>query len=120
MKATFVPFLRWSVTILLVAAAIIAAIAIWRRYEEEPWTRDGHVRADVVRVTTDVGGLITRVMVRDNQAVRRGDLLLVVDRPRYVAALEQTEADIASSRATLEQAKKEARRDLGKARIGLV
>ena len=112
MKATFVSLLRWSVTILLVAAAIIAAFAIWRRYEEEPWTRDGHVRADVVRVTTDVGGLITRVVVRDNQTVRRGDLLLVVDRPRYVAAFEQTEADIASSRATLEQAKKEARRDL--------
>ena len=103
---------RWTFTLLLVLAAIIVAIWLWHRYESDPWTRDGHVRADVVRVTTDVAGLVTDVRVRDNQLVRKGDLLFVVDRPRFAAALEQTDANIASAQATLDLARKEAQRDL--------
>jgi RND family efflux transporter MFP subunit len=103
---------RWLVTALLVVAAIVVALGLWRHYETDPWTRDGHVRADVVRVTTDVPGLVTQVLVRDNQMVHKGDLLFVVDRPRFSAALKQADANVASARATLNQARKEARRDL--------
>jgi RND family efflux transporter MFP subunit len=112
MNRYLAPIGRWLVTLLLVAAAILVALWLWRRYETDPWTRDGHVRADVVRVTTDVGGLITDVRVRDNQFVRRGALLFVVDRPRFAAALEQADANVAAARATLGQARKEAKRDL--------
>ena len=97
---------------LLVAIAVLIALWLWRRYEVDPWTRDGRVRADVVRVTPDVGGLVTEVKVRDNQQVKVGDVLFVVDRPRYALALEQAEAAIQSARATLNQARREAKRDL--------
>jgi multidrug resistance efflux pump len=103
---------RWAVTLTIVALAVVVALWLWRRYETDPWTRDGHVRADVVRVTPDVGGLVTSVAVHDNQPVRAGQLLFVVDRPRYAAALEQADATIASARATLNQARREAKRDL--------
>lgn len=112
MNRTFATLGRWTLTLLLVAAAVAVAVLIWHRYEREPWTRDGHVRADVVRVSTDVAGLVTEVHVRDNQFVRRGQLLFVVDRPRFAAALEQADANIASARATLNQARREAQRDL--------
>lgn len=105
-------FGRWLLTLLLVVLALFVAVWIWHRYERDPWTRDGKVRADVVRVSTDVGGLVTQVLVRDNQQVKRGDLLFVLDRPRYAAALEQAEANIASARASLDLARKEARRDV--------
>ncbi|PXA85634.1 efflux transporter periplasmic adaptor subunit [Nostoc sp. 3335mG] len=104
--------LRWIVTALIVTAAILVAIALWRRYETDPWTRDGHVRADVVRVASDVGGLVTSVSVHDNQMVHKGDLLFVVDMPRYADALGQADANIASARAKYEQAQKVARRDV--------
>jgi multidrug resistance efflux pump len=106
------PLGRWAFTLLIVAAAVLVALALWKRYETDPWTRDGHVRADVVRVSPDVGGLVTSVAVKDNQRVARGQLLFVVDRPRYADALAQAEARIASARATLEQARRVARRDL--------
>ncbi|WBO22981.1 efflux RND transporter periplasmic adaptor subunit [Sphingomonas abietis] len=105
-------FARWVVTATIVLLAIFVAIWLWKRYETEPWTRDGHVRADVVRVASDVGGLITTVAVHDNQAVRKGDLLFVVDMPRYADALGQADATIASAQAKLDQARKVARRDL--------
>lgn len=103
---------RSAATILIVILAAIVAFWLWNRYERSPWTRDGRVRADVVRVTPDIGGLVTEVDVRDNQPVRAGDLLFVIDKPRYSLAVAQAKAAIASAEATLGQAQREARRDL--------
>lgn len=105
------PLMRWSVTAFLVLAAALVALWLWNRYETAPWTRDGHVYAEVVRVSPDISGLVTEVAVHDNQRVQKGQLLFVVDRPRYTDALAQADAAIASARATLEQARRVARRD---------
>ncbi|SDV47183.1 efflux RND transporter periplasmic adaptor subunit [Chitinasiproducens palmae] len=103
---------RWAVTLLLLAVAACVASSIWSRYEKKPWTRDGHVRADVVRVSSDLGGLVTRVLVRDNQPVKAGQLLLVLDRPRLAAALEKADAAVQSAQATLNLARRELKRDV--------
>lgn len=112
MKPIVATLARSAATILLVAAAVAVALWLWKRYETDPWTRDGRVRADVVRVTTDVPGLITEVAVHDNQMVKPGDLLFVVDRPRFALLLAQADAAISSARATLAQNRREAQRDL--------
>lgn len=104
--------LRSLATILIVLAAVAVAIWMWNRYERSPWTRDGRVRAEVVRVTPDISGLVTSVAVHDNQEVKAGDLLFILDTPRYSMAVEDAQASIASARATLAQAEREARRDL--------
>ena len=103
--------MRWSFTALLIAAATLVAMWLWRRYEQAPWTRDGHVYADVVRISPDVGGLVTKVAVHDNQLVQKGQLLFVVDRPRYADALSRADAAVASAQATLDQARRVAKRD---------
>lgn len=103
---------RSAATIVIVLAAILVAIWMWNHYERSPWTRDGRVRADVVRVTPDIGGLITSVAVHDNQAVKAGDLLFVIDTPRYALALQQANAQVASAQATLGQARRTSSRDL--------
>ena len=103
--------IRSAATIALVVAATAVAVWMWNHYEGSPWTRDGRVRADVVRVTPDISGLVTSVAVRDNQLVKAGDLLFVIDTPRYSMALEEANARIASAQATLGQARREARRD---------
>jgi len=103
---------RSAATIVIVILAAFIAYWMWNHYERSPWTRDGRVRADVVRVTPDIGGLVTSVAVRDNQAVKAGDLLFVIDRPRYSLAVEQAQASVASAKATLGQASREASRDL--------
>jgi RND family efflux transporter MFP subunit len=112
MKPLLATFARSAVTLLIVLLAILVAVWLWRRYETDPWTRDGHIRADVVRVTPDVPGLVTQVAVRDNQAVKPGDILFVVDRPRFQLTLAEADAAIASARATLLQSRREAQRDL--------
>ncbi len=111
MRLLLPALMRWLVTALLVTAAILVAVWLWKRYETAPWTRDAHVYADVVRVSPDVSGLVTEVAVHDNERVHKGQLLFVVDRPRYTDALAQADAAIASARAILEQARRVARRD---------
>jgi multidrug resistance efflux pump len=111
LKLLLLGLMRWSITALFVLAATLVALWLWNRYETAPWTRDGHVYADVVRVSPDISGLVTAVVVHDNELVHKGQLLFVVDRPRYTDALAQADAAITSARATLEQARRVARRD---------
>src|SRR6185312_17060542 len=96
---------------LVLGLGLAAIYALWVRYQVEPLTRDGKVRADIVPVAADVGGLVTEVRVHDNQAVHKGDVLLVIDRPRYQLAVEQAQANLANTRAALDEATKEDRRD---------
>ena len=89
---------------------VIAAFVLWRLvdyYMFAPWTRDGHVRADVVQVAPDVGGLIVKVNVVDNQPVNAGQVLFVIDQARYALALRQAQATALQRRATLDQARRE-------------
>lgn len=103
---------RSAATIVIVILATIVAYWLWHHYERSPWTRDGRVRADVVRVTPDIGGLVTEVDIKDNQPVQAGQLLFVIDKPRYTLAVEQAESRVASTRTTLAQAQRTAKRDL--------
>ena len=83
--------------------ALWAGYKLWDYYFEAPWTRDGHVRADVVPVAPDVSGFVSDVLVRDNQQVQRGDVLFRIDRARYEIALKQAEAVLDAKRATLDK-----------------
>ncbi|MFB9159525.1 biotin/lipoyl-binding protein, partial [Chromobacterium violaceum] len=98
-------------TLATVAVAIVVVRHIWIYYTDAPWTRDGHIAADVVQVAPDVSGLITEVKVSDNQLVKKGQVLFVVDRAHYELALRQAEAALAAQRATLAQARREAARN---------
>jgi RND family efflux transporter MFP subunit len=103
---------RVALTLLFVAGAVIALILLWRHYEEEPWTRDGRLSADVVQVAPDVSGLVTRILVHDNQPVQAGQILFLVDQERYQAQAAQADAAVDNARATLANARREQARYL--------
>src|SRR5580693_4314109 len=98
---------RVLLTLVVVAAAIAVGWQLWSYYMLEPWTRDGRVRADVVTVAADVSGLISDVLVHDNEKVSRGQKLFRIDQRRFQYALDQAKAEAASRQATLDQAKRD-------------
>lgn len=108
---------RLVVTLAFVAAAFFVGRGLWGHYMDEPWTRDARLRADVVGIAPDVSGLISDVVVKDNQTVKKGDVLFRVDRERFTIALAQANAALQGSQAALDQAEREhARQDrLGEA-----
>lgn len=91
-------------TLVMVVIALFVLRHLWRYYMDDPWTRDAHVSADVVQIAPDVSGLVEDVQVHDNQAVKKGQLLFVVDRARYTIALEQAKAALAERNAAVAQA----------------
>jgi len=107
MKRLLVLLLRLVVTLAMVAVAGVVGLALWDYYLEAPWTRDGRVRADVVAIAPDVSGLVTEVLVSDNQNVRRGDVLFRIDPERFTLALRQAEAVVVGKKAAAVQSEKD-------------
>ncbi|GGA37872.1 biotin/lipoyl-binding protein [Dyella nitratireducens] len=94
-------YIRIAITAVLVLLAAFIGYGLWRHYMYSPWTRDGRIRANVVRIAPDVAGLVTAVNVVDNQQVKQGDVLFVIDRPRYEDAFEQAKANLAAAQASV-------------------
>lgn len=97
-------------TLLILALAIWIGRLLWIHYMDTPWTRDGRVRADVINVAADVSGVVIDVPVKDNQPVKKGDLLMQIDPEHYQLAVKQAEALVASRKATWEMRKVNAAR----------
>lgn len=110
MKALIRKIARYAITILMVIIAVVIIFRAWVFYTESPWTRDARFAADVVAISPDVTGLITEVPVHDNQLVKKGDTLFVVDRPRYQKALDQAQADVEYYQALVSEKRREAGR----------
>lgn len=98
---TATPILRVAVTTIVLLAAVVLAYALWHDYMYSPWTRDGRVRARVVRIAPDVSGIVREVKVVDNQVVRRGDVLFVIDDARFRAAIERADAEVLRAQAQM-------------------
>jgi len=109
-KALIRKIARYAITILLVIIAVVIIFRAWVFYTESPWTRDAKFAADVVAISPDVTGLITDVPIHDNQLVKKGDTLFVVDRPRYQKALDQAQADVEYYQALVSEKRREAGR----------
>ena len=92
--------LRFSITAVVVVIAALIATAMWRHYMYSPWTREGRLRAEVVRVAPDVSGPVSAVAVRDNQLVKRGEVLYQIDPARYQNALNQARGNLAAAQAS--------------------
>jgi multidrug resistance efflux pump len=100
------------VTVTFIAVGIAAAIGwqLWMYYLEAPWTRDGRVRADVLQVAADVSGLVSEVLVHDDQAVKKGEVLFRIDPVRFEIALRDAQASVDSKLAAAQEAEREKNR----------
>lgn len=86
--------LKSTATLLIVALAGLATLVIWDSYVAAPWTRDGSVRVQVASVAPQVSRQITEVRVVDNQFVRQGDVLYVIDPFDFKVALDTSQAQL--------------------------
>ena len=97
--------------VLLTAIVGCAAAALgwgaWQYYMGTPWTRDATVRAYVVQVAPQVAGEIVNLPVADNQFVRKGDLLMLIDPRNYAIAVRQAEAAVEQAQAVADNARAE-------------
>lgn len=62
-------------------------------------TDDAYVQADFTTIAPQVSGTIDRVLIEDNQPVKRGDLLVTIDDRDFVVALDAAKAQVAGAKA---------------------
>jgi membrane fusion protein (multidrug efflux system) len=94
---------------LILPVILLAALAGGGSYGWHWWTvgrfqettDDAYLQADKVTVAPRVGGLVATVAVGDNQSVRAGDVLAIVDDRDYRNALAQAEAEVEKGQAQL-------------------
>jgi multidrug resistance efflux pump len=101
---------KYLVTGIVVALAIVAALLMYGRYVDRPWTRDAQVRANIVGIAPRVEGPIINIPIKDNQPVKRGDLLFEIDPSNYAAAVNNAAAKLKQAQAAEIQAKQELER----------
>lgn len=85
--------------LLIAGPALLAVIALivyltGGRYVS---TDDAYVQAARVEISTDVSGRIAEIDVRDNQHVRKGDVLFKLDRRSFLIAVADAQAQLAGA-----------------------
>jgi len=98
------------ITLFIVAVTLALVAVKYQDYIQNPWTRDGHVRAHIVEVTPRVTGPLIALHVSDNSRVKKGDLLFEIDPQVYQVALDKAEANFAQAKAVLDRAQNEQHR----------
>ena len=93
-------------TVLMLSVPLLLAIVggyFWLTSGRYVATDNAYVAQDKVSVSAEVGGTIAAVHVRENQRVKKGDLLFVLDQRPYRIALAQAEAQIAAAQVQVNQ-----------------
>jgi multidrug resistance efflux pump len=94
---------NYLITLIVVCLAGWAAWSLYRRYIQNPWTRDSQVRANIVGIAPRISGPIIRVAVHDNQEVKVGDLLFEIDPADFEASLNVASGQVLNSEANLKE-----------------
>jgi len=94
--------MKSNVKIITTSVIVLAAVGMvaykYQDYMKYPWTRDGTVRAHVVEIVPRVSGELVRVLVRNNQLVKKGDLLFEIDPRTFQVTVDLARAQLDNMR----------------------
>jgi multidrug resistance efflux pump len=96
---------RTSVLILLIGligvGCVLSAWRIWPFVNAVEHTEDAYVRGNTTVISPQVSGYVTRVLVRDFDFVRAGQLVITIDDRIYVARVHEAQANLDAAAANL-------------------
>ncbi|GAB3459277.1 HlyD family secretion protein [Massilia terrae] len=93
-----------GVVAVIALAALFAGGRMWYRSHYFVETDNAYVTGHVHPVSARIGGVVTRVLVEDNQLVKEGDTIAELDPADQHVRVEQIEAQIASAQQQVLQA----------------
>lgn len=85
----------------IIGVCVWGISTVWRNWKYEH-TNDAQVQEYINPVIARVGGYITQVSFEENEMVKKGDTLLVIDNREYIYEEAQTEANIQKQLAEIE------------------
>jgi len=109
METTTAPKKKNPIFIIILALLVLGGgwygISKYRHGLHHEETEDAQISADIVPVIPRIAGYVWEVRVKDNQQVKKGDTLLVLDNRDYIIKVQQAEAALTSSQVSLNSAK---------------
>ncbi|WP_312952467.1 HlyD family secretion protein [Superficieibacter sp.] len=89
---------------IVVIVMIIVALVWWLMTRNQETTDDAFTDGDAVTIAPKVSGYVTDLRVKDNQRVKKGDLLVIIDPRDATAQRDQAKAQLGLAEAQLHQA----------------
>src|SRR5271155_2091553 len=89
------------VSLIALVGVLLTGVLAARRIDQRPRTDDAFLQADLVHMAPDVSGRIVELDVRDNQRVRRGQVLFRIDQDPYRLRADEARATVRGLEATL-------------------
>jgi membrane fusion protein, multidrug efflux system len=84
------------VSIIIIAAAVLAGAFVILETNRAPRTDDAEVFANFIGIAPQVDGPILQLAVQDNAFVKQGGLLFAIDSRPYEYALEKAQSDLST------------------------
>ena len=93
-------FRRVLLLVVLPLVAVIAGLTFYLNGGRYVTTDDAYVGAQKVLITPDISGKIEKVVVREGQQVKEGDVLFEIDPVPFRLAVQQAKANLDQTRTT--------------------
>ncbi|HEV7606453.1 MAG TPA: HlyD family secretion protein [Steroidobacteraceae bacterium] len=86
--------IKWGIAAVILVVVIGFGVHYWRLSQLYVSTDNAYVNADRIEMAAQVSGPVTTVWVRDQQAVKAGDVLFEIDPQPYRLAFDAAEAQL--------------------------
>jgi membrane fusion protein, multidrug efflux system len=96
---------RRFIVIGVIALLVVGALLFWWHSTYYEDTDDAQVNGHLIQISSRIAGQVIKVNVDENQAVKKGDVLVEVDPKDFEVAVQQAEANLQSAEASYEAAK---------------
>jgi membrane fusion protein (multidrug efflux system) len=91
---------RFLLLVVLPLAGLVAGVTFYLNGGRYVTTDDAYVGAQKVLITPDISGKIEKVVVKEGQQVREGDVLFEIDPVPFRLAVAQAKANLAQAKVT--------------------
>src|ERR1700748_629347 len=85
--------LGYLLSFVIVVYTVVISFVVLYKTGRNPRTDDAEVFANFIGIAPQVDGPIARLYVKDNQFVKKGDLLLEIDERPYAYALQHAKSE---------------------------
>jgi len=92
------PRAKWLLLVVVVLIAV-AGYFVWRHYASQETTDDAQIQGHLIYVSAKVGGTVEKIMIKDNQYVEAGTVLVQIDPRDYKIAVDRAQAELADAQA---------------------
>jgi membrane fusion protein, multidrug efflux system len=89
------------IALIVLVPLLVGGYFLWRYFGSYESTDDAQIDGHIHAISARISGHVAQVLVEDQQIVKAGDALVVIDPRDYDVAVAKAEADVADAKAAL-------------------